>query len=396
MPIDQFTNARSYYDPTFPNSGDGFSISGFKNTFQGLGFMDFLPLQPRAHSPGDMRVMVRGRDTNGFYSPVYATDNNTRIFFNSGDSSAMSAPSSNPRLDIVYLTPSGDIRIVTGSEAAAPTLPTLSPSGDRMPICAVYHKVGETKIVNFEDRNSNTGDGYIYQDLRPHFYSLAQGTQLTNTAPVSPTGDNAVGTAGASARADHRHQGLHTIKLPGSGDLFGDVELHGDNVTQQGNRITVNGLIYKEIFSDINEYFTGAGTVVMDDTAFANTEGFQLPAKFFPSFTALRVTDWVEVQVELTWAQATGQNLIVACGLFIDSETNARKVCVQTVVNNETVNLMNFKHRFKAGSVAQQTVKLRFGDASAITMEFNKNITPATSFVNAVKSSIKVTLSRSE
>lgn len=167
---DPFTNARPYYDVNFPSSGDSFVtiISNIKNALQGLGFMDMIPLQPRAHSPADLKVMVRGRDASSFYNPIYWGNADQRTFFGSGDSPAMAAPASNPRIDIVYLTPSGDIRIVTGTEAASPTLPSLSPSGDtRLPICAVWHKTTETKVVNFEDRNSNTGDGYIYQDLRP-------------------------------------------------------------------------------------------------------------------------------------------------------------------------------------------------------------------------------------
>jgi len=165
---DNFQNARPYYDVTFPNSGDSFSIASLKNAIQALGFMDMIPLQPRAHNPANTSIMVRGRDASNFYNPIYADDADKRIFFGSGDSPTVAAPSGNPRIDIVYLTPSGDIRIVTGTEASSPTLPSLSPSGDsRIPICALYCKISQTKIVNFEDKDSNTGDGYIYQDLRP-------------------------------------------------------------------------------------------------------------------------------------------------------------------------------------------------------------------------------------
>ena len=168
MPQDSFTNARPYFDVTVPSSGDGFSIANFRNAFGGLGFMDFIPLQPRARNPADTKIMVRGRDASSFYNPIYASDSNSMIPFGSGDSPAFSGPSGNPRIDIVYLTPSGDIRIQQGSEAASPTLPSLAPSGDtRLPICAVYNKVGQTRIVNFESKDSSTGDGYIYQDLRP-------------------------------------------------------------------------------------------------------------------------------------------------------------------------------------------------------------------------------------
>lgn len=189
---DGFNNARAYYDPTFPNSGDGFQIQSLKNAMQGLGFLDFIPFQPRAHNPPDTGIMVRGTDASSYYHPLYANDANDRVSFASGDSPTMSAPVSNPRIDIVYLTPSGDIRVVTGTEAASPTLPSLAPSGDtRLPICAVYHKVGQARVVNFESKDSNTGDGYIYQDLRPFVrfprsqYPLPREVQLADGATIT-------------------------------------------------------------------------------------------------------------------------------------------------------------------------------------------------------------------
>ncbi len=244
---DPFTNARPYYDVTFPTSGDSFSISNTRNALQGLGFLDMIPLQPRAHSPGDLRIMVRGRDASSYYNPIYAGDADKHLFFSSGDSATMSAPSSNPRLDIVYLTASGDIRIVTGAEAATPTLPSLSPSGDtRIPICAIYHKVGEAKIVNFEDKDSNSGDGYIYQDLRPFLRAAGLGgVSLTATTPAGVTGDNVVGTGTTAARPDHTHQGVHAVRKVGSANLLGDVEFAGQDITQGGNRLTWSGMSVK-------------------------------------------------------------------------------------------------------------------------------------------------------
>lgn len=166
---DVFTNAKPYFDVSFPSSGDAFSIAGFRNQFLALGFMDMIPLKPLPH-PTALKISVLGADNAGYFRPIYfgLSNNDKRTYFNSGDSPLMVGPVSLPRLDIVYLTPSGDIRIVTGTEAATPTLPSLSPSGDtRFPICAVYHRVGENYIWNYNDKDSHTGDGYIYQDLRP-------------------------------------------------------------------------------------------------------------------------------------------------------------------------------------------------------------------------------------
>ena len=213
--LDPYTNARPYLDVVFPSSGDGFSIAGFKNVHQALAFLDMIPLQPRAHSPGDMRVMIRGRDAASFYNPVYTGDANQRIGFASGDTTTMTAPSANPRIDVVYLTPSGDLRIITGTEAATPTLPTLAPSGDtRLPICAIYHKTTATKIVNYEDKDSNTGDSYIYQDLRPWLQPPRPWPPvLISTTKIATLGDAAV------IRTDASQGNLFRVTLGGNRTL---------------------------------------------------------------------------------------------------------------------------------------------------------------------------------
>lgn len=224
-----------------------------------------LPLQPRAHSPADNKIFVRGRDASSYYNPVYYGDANQRIAINSGDSSAFSTPASNPRIDVVYITPSGDIRIQQGSEAASPSIPSLSPSGDtRFPVCAVYNKPTQTKIVNFEDKDSNTGDGYIYRDLRPFLVqpSIGGAGSLTSSIPLSVTGDNAVGTATTASRADHTHAGVHTAKVVGSGDIFGDIGFEG-NVQQQGQRLKIvnTGYSEKTVKLETDESFTSTSYV---------------------------------------------------------------------------------------------------------------------------------------
>jgi len=291
---DLYTNARPFYDVTFPSSGDSFSIANFKNAFQGLGFMDFIPGQPRAHNPADMRIMVRGRDASSFYNPVYAGDANQHLFIGSGDSAIFTAPVSNPRLDIVYWTASGDIRTVTGTEAANPTLPTLAPSGDtRIPICAIYHKTTAAKIVNFEDKDSNSGDSYIYQDLRPFLRAAGMGgISLTSISPVNPTGDNAVGTAVTAARADHAHQGVHAVRVVGQSNLYGDIEFAGSGDTrlfQSGNRITIGSS------SDANILELVTGTYVGNLTDNRNiTIGFA-DTSIIPTFVMVKSKTFGEV-----------------------------------------------------------------------------------------------------
>ena len=169
---DVFTNAKPYFDIQFPTSGDGFSISGFRNQFLAAAFLDFIPLKPVATGRADKKIGIRGRDASSYFNPIYYGSNNQRVFFNSGDSPAFDTPAAgNQRLDIVYINTSGDILIHKGNEVvSATTLPSFGggTSGDeRLPICAVLNKSTQNSIREFQDKDSSSGDGYIYQDLRP-------------------------------------------------------------------------------------------------------------------------------------------------------------------------------------------------------------------------------------
>jgi hypothetical protein len=64
---------------------------------------------------------------------------------------------------------------------------------------------------------------------------------LTAVAPQDVGSTNQVGIGTASARADHVHEGVHTVKLSGDPDIYGDVTLavsNGTTATQAGSTIT--------------------------------------------------------------------------------------------------------------------------------------------------------------
>ena len=167
--------ARAVFDLTIPSSGDGFTSANFRNNYQSLYQMDLLPLRPRAHgsqaSLADTGIMVLGTDASGYHQPVKM--GNTLIILTSGDITGFTAfPSANPRIDIVYISGDGVIRVTKGGEAASPSSPIIS--GDVIPICHIYQKTTATKIVNFEDKDTSSSDSYIIRDVRP-FLTLSGG-----------------------------------------------------------------------------------------------------------------------------------------------------------------------------------------------------------------------------
>jgi len=82
---------------------------------------------------------------NGF--PVYLTV--------ATDSAAISAPVTNPRIDLVQIDADGNVEIVAGTEAGSPSAP--SASADAMGVAQIYCRVGMVSIKNTDDSTN----GYI-------------------------------------------------------------------------------------------------------------------------------------------------------------------------------------------------------------------------------------------
>jgi len=87
----------------------------------------------------------------------------TQVNFAGGNSPTFTAPTTNPRIDLLVIDSSGVLSIVQGTEAATPSPPTYPV--DKIPICEVYLSVGTTAIYD-TDHGTN---GYIKKDTRPFF-----------------------------------------------------------------------------------------------------------------------------------------------------------------------------------------------------------------------------------
>ena len=79
------------------------------------------------------------------------------------NTSTITAPSTNPRIDRVVLNPSdGTVSVITGSEAVSPTAPAIT-SG-RIPLCQISLTTSQTEIVNAD-----------IVDERPYYFAAASG-----------------------------------------------------------------------------------------------------------------------------------------------------------------------------------------------------------------------------
>ena len=88
----------------------------------------------------------------------------TKVNYAGGNSGTITAPATNPRIDLIVINSSGTISAVTGTEAASPSVPTYPE--DKMVLAEIYLRVGATSIKDADDSTN----GYIQNDVRPFLH----------------------------------------------------------------------------------------------------------------------------------------------------------------------------------------------------------------------------------
>lgn len=162
--------------------------------------------------------------------------------FAGGNSPSFTAPSANPRIDLLTINTSGTLERTAGSEAASPVAPKRPV--DKYTICTVYNRVGQTKIYNAE--NAVAGEGYIYQDLRS--FNREQNSYKGNTTYNVTESTGTVNTVTYSAAIPTTEQDCKFIRVQcrvtvvdngqvfnAGANLFGFFDL---NLAQHNNKLS--------------------------------------------------------------------------------------------------------------------------------------------------------------
>lgn len=154
------------FNVTYPQNDIDLTASGLRNQFNPLHHGDFFPLRPRAQDTPNLTVKVGATIVESYWLQIYQ---GTKVPLNyaGGNSPSVSAPASNPRIDLLTIDSAGTLAWTLGTEAASPAPPTI-PDG-KIPICYIYCRIGMTAIYNFEDSDAHPTQGYIFKDLRPLF-----------------------------------------------------------------------------------------------------------------------------------------------------------------------------------------------------------------------------------
>lgn len=135
-------------------------------------------LQARAQTVPDLTVYV---------NPGVVYINGVKIVFAGGNSPSFTAPSTNPRIDLLSINSSGTLVRTAGVEAGSPTAPTLPFAS--VAIAQIYNRVSQTQIY---DTDQGAGKGYIYADTRMFLSEI----DLINDANADGTPANNAGRVG--------------------------------------------------------------------------------------------------------------------------------------------------------------------------------------------------------
>lgn len=232
--------------------------------FQG----DLSPLRSRAQSTPNMTLKVNGSLVEGFFNQFFR--NLIPIAYAGGNSPSVTAPTSNPRIDILTLNSGGSLAWVIGVEGASPVPLWSGLPGDSVPLCLVYCKTTMDRILNYEDKDTDATEGYVYQDVRPFFaMGASKFTQLTD----APTGYAGHGLKQVRVKSDET--GLEFIK----GVTGAEIDVLRDNLAVLAFRQAVQGSLSVQKFEDgvMDDYQDQSGV----DTVNSVNQGYDASGKLY-------------------------------------------------------------------------------------------------------------------
>lgn len=134
----------------------------------------------------EMAVAVGGTDLGGYHRHV--AFQRQPLQFTGSASPLVTAPISDPRIDILTIDKAGTLAWVQGSENATPVAPWGLVPNDVIPICEIYCKTTMDKVLDYDDKDSDTNQGYILADVRPFITFSSQrgkGADVASAANIA-------------------------------------------------------------------------------------------------------------------------------------------------------------------------------------------------------------------
>ena len=102
--------------------------------------------------------------------------NGARVAFAGGATPTVTAPSANPRIDVLTIDSSGTLAWTAGAENASPSVPAYP--ANKIPLVELYNVVGETAL--YDNYNQQAGQGYISNDIRNYLAYVQNPTAIAS------------------------------------------------------------------------------------------------------------------------------------------------------------------------------------------------------------------------
>lgn len=204
-----------------------------------------------------MTVSVSGTNLGNYYRHVHPA--NQPLSVDSQAAPTLTAPTTNPRIDILTIDSSGTLAWVTGTEASSPSAPWSSVANNQIPICLVYLKTTMTKVLDYVDKDTDSNQGYIYADVRPFLKpgsGYAKGADVASGSSIVLGNDgnffDITGTTNIQTITAKSAGTVVWLQFDGAltvDDGGGNLSLNGDFITAAGSVLTLvsNGTTWYEV-----------------------------------------------------------------------------------------------------------------------------------------------------
>jgi hypothetical protein len=234
----------------------GHSLTGTTLVISSMNTLVSAPLTSFSGSTNATSDSYTASTLTLYVEPGVVYVNGTEIYFAGAVTSAVTAPSSHPRIDVLSMDNTGTLNWTTGSENVSPSAPTY-PS-NQIPICELYNVVGETAL--YDNANQQSGQGYVYNDVRPFLaYPIPLGAVPDSILPAT---NNTYNLGSASFQWNNIYAGTNIFVngLPAAIAKYGGTGSDGALTATSGNtNISVSSAsLFVKNYSSIS--ITGSGS----------------------------------------------------------------------------------------------------------------------------------------
>jgi hypothetical protein len=227
-----------YLDSILPDQATNLSKTNISKIMRALFSMDFEVFHcEQTGTPGMTVDVYGGRFYEGGTYKEFSLDGNLDVTTTA--SGTFSAPSVNPKIDLLYYdTATNALAITAGAEGASPVAPTIPDPAKKIPVALIYHRVGSTSI---KDTDDSTNSYIMGRNIRPFLNIPGRRIELVQARVIEFTTDITTGDGKDYIHIPTEMDGMNLVGLHAEVITAGttgttDIQVH--NVTQAADMLT--------------------------------------------------------------------------------------------------------------------------------------------------------------